>query len=230
MAALIRDAFFPLANARFIYSTKTGWSSIRLSYKFEWREPEKIPADATLFTVFRDPLDRFFSSYKETLTRSGNSACLPGVPLEEYDSIREKLRIFPFGSANSLKEYIKVLKSKGPFDIHQVSQFDSYKDPIYGRQDIDLGKIRFLDFGNINTEIRSLMSLAEPGVELGHAQVGQKFDNEKEVKAKIIEDHRSDIERLYAKDCCLQRLLRSAWKEGRGTLSDSELEKLQQNS
>lgn len=230
MSDIIRDAFFPLANARFVYSTKTGWSSIRSSYMFEWREPKNIPDDATLFTVFRDPMDRFFSSYKETLSRAGSSARLPVMSSEDYSSIREKLRKFSYGTVDSFKEYIEVLTSKGIFDIHQVSQFDSYRDPIYGRQNIDLGRIMFLDFRNIETEVKKIMGAAEPNVELGHAQIGQKFINEKEVKAEITEKHYSEISSLFSKDFCLKEMLRNAWSEGRNTLSDSELCKLQQNS
>ena len=215
-----RDCYSPKLNTRFISAPKTGWTSTRESYDFEWRLLEEIPQNASLFTIFRDPTERFFSSYKETM--SSKLGRIPGIPDENYEYATRTLASYEYGSVKSISKYIEVIKEIGFFDKHQVQQFDYYKNPEFARQEIDISKILFLDFRKLKEETERVLGVPNSG-NLLLMKKGLSFRNEENVKKAVISSHLIDIKDFSPHDFILKELLDNNWSRGRYNLTDDEV-------
>lgn len=221
MAAV--DAYFPSGNARFIYSPKTGWTSIRLTFEFEWREHNNMPEGTRLFTVFRDPIERFFSSYKEVLGKNNAFPC-DTITQEAYHDILAKLNSEVYGSVRSFDLYIEILNDIGIFDNHQMPQYDCYFDAGKGRQDLNLGNLHFLDFSNIEKEVPAFLN--QESKRLPKRRVGTKLPESDSIKKYVIDNKLETIQHLYYKDFALQKILKETWSQNRNILSIEEIDYL----
>ena len=196
------DAYFKKYNIRLVFAPKTGWTSLRnADVGFEWKIANDIPENAKIVSVYRDPFDRFISSYKEVILkpmrsdpRVGGTIDKPAdISLEQYMHNQYTIRSrAPLRSPMSVALYVKSIMETGVWDNHQIRYTDRIFDIGYGRENLKFEHFNFLDFKNLTKEFKEACS--DQNLQIPRMQVGAN------VNKILFNPYRDWIENFYKKD------------------------------